>query len=95
MKSAGSGTLDMGEVNPGDWFDNVVIKVWIAKDSRLIMREDLSMDMNFTPENMGDMEGENGGITAAITAQMKFSDYNEPVTITLPPEAYSATETQL
>lgn len=65
------------------------VKQWIAKDSHLIMKVEMEMNIEVTPEAMGYPE-EEGGITIDMAMTMLVNDYNQPVSIELPPEAENA-----
>jgi predicted small lipoprotein YifL len=59
-------------------------KFKIAKDSMFIEETQIKMDVTDMPM-VGDM---------SLDMKMEFSDYNQPVTVALPPEAASATEVE-
>jgi len=68
------------------------IKEWLAKDSGLCMKASNHIHMEMTPEllNMSSEEFEEMAMDMDI--EMIFHDYNEPVSIVLPPEALDAQE---
>jgi outer membrane lipoprotein-sorting protein len=67
------------------------VKQWVAKDTYFLMKVDIDMDLELTPEVMG-MPEEEGVATIAIVMKMLAYNYNQPVSIELPPEAKEATE---
>ncbi len=93
QQAAGLEGLDLGKLNPAGWFKNTVIKVWIAQDTRLIMREDVSMLLDMNTADFGAPAEQAGKMTIDMTGKFTFSDYNKPVTISLPPEALQAQQT--
>jgi hypothetical protein len=82
------------------------IKEWIAKDSYLIMKADINVLFEVTPEdiNTNDLpleqsSGDTGvkvtgfeKITSDFHGQMRFYDYNKAIPIELPQEALKAQE---
>jgi len=93
MQSEGLPSMEsLDGINLADMIKNTVVTIWIARDSRLLMREDVSMDMDFNARALGLEEEGSGRMNARITATVKFLDYNQPVSIVLPPEAAGAVE---
>jgi hypothetical protein len=45
------------KVNPAKWIDNVMIKYWIAKDSRFIIKSEISIHMSYASSDL-DMTSE-------------------------------------
>ena len=76
-----------------DMIKEIEVTQWYAKDTFFPMKSDMSMTMVMTSEDMdpsgmmGDMEME-----MDMTMNMEFNNYNEPVSIELPPEAANAVE---
>lgn len=70
---------------------NMDIRVWVAKDTYFIMKADIDMTLVMDPEAMG-VPASEGTATVELSLQMTVSDYNEPVSVDLPPEALSASE---
>ena len=71
--------------------ENYSAKQWIAKDSYFLMKVEVEISMELTPEIMGSPE-EEGEAAVAIRIIMLVYDYNQPVSIELPPEAEEAIE---
>ena len=63
---------------------NMSMTEWIAKDTYLVMKAEATLDMTTTSPDTGEEA------TTAIDFNMRFYDYNVPVTIVLPPEAEAA-----
>jgi hypothetical protein len=76
-----------------DMIKEIGVTQWYAKDTFFPMKSDMSMTMVMNSEDMdpsgmmGDME-----MGMDMTMNMEFSNYNEPVSIELPPEAANAVE---
>lgn len=65
------------------------VKEWIARDSKMPMREMIKMIIEIGSE---DSQGEFEQMTMDIRGTLDYYDFGKPVTITLPPEAASAQE---
>ncbi len=76
-----------------DYLDEMVrslsIKQWIAKDTYFPMKVEIEMNMEFNPEEMGYPE-EEGEVSVDMSMTMLIFNYNQPVSIELPPEAEDA-----
>lgn len=70
---------------------NISFRVWVAKDTYFLMKADIDMTLVMDTANMGMPVGE-GPATIQLSLQVIASDYNEPISVELPPEAESATE---
>ena len=75
----------------GEVFRNYSVKQWIAKDTYLLTKAEIAMTMELTPEAMGYPE-EEGEMTMDISMSLLVYDYNQPISIVLPPEAMEAIE---
>ena len=67
------------------------VKQWIAKDTYFLMKVEIDMAVESTPEVM-DYLGEEGEMSMDITLSFLAYNYNQPVSIVLPPEAEEAIE---
>jgi hypothetical protein len=94
------------------FINQLSIKEWVAKDTYLIAKAEIDMDISMsaadsglltdTPEPTAGsalsrvapafLSDANGQMTMSVSASIKYHDYNQPVTITLPPEAQNAKE---
>ena len=70
-------------------FSSFSVKQWIAKDTYFLMKVEIDMAIASTPELM-DYLGEKGETSLDITINFQAYNYNQPVTIELPPEAEEA-----
>ncbi len=68
------------------------IREWIAKDSSLLMRAQAHMLMEVTPEDVELTLEDFDRMTMDFSIDMTIRDYNQPITIELPPEALQAPE---
>jgi len=73
----------------GEVFRDYSVKQWIAKDTYLLTKAEIAMTMELTPEAMGYPE-EEGEIAMDISISLLVYDYNQPISIVLPPEAEEA-----
>ena len=73
-----------------DLFDNVTVKIWVAKSTFLPVKETLEMTMTASPQDFDPSSTETGSITMTATATINYYDYNQPLAIVLPPEAAAA-----
>jgi len=67
------------------------VKQWVAKDTYFLTKAEIDMAMELTPEAMG-LSGEGGEVSMNITFDFLAYNYNQPVSISLPPEAEEAIE---
>jgi len=72
-------------------FQSFSMKQWIAKDTYLLTKVAIDMAVELTPEALGFPE-EEGLMTMDIFIVLLAYDYNQPVSIVLPPEAEEAVE---
>ncbi len=74
-----------------EMFSSFSMKQWVAKDTYFLTRAEIDMTVELTPEAMG-FPGEEGVMTMDIVIDLLCYDYNQPVSIELPPEAEEAIE---
>jgi hypothetical protein len=84
--------MGMGELDMGDWFKDFSIKLWVAKDSYLMMKAEEYLLMEITAGDLGVSDDELDRMTMDMTMTMTCYDYNKAVSIELPAEAQQATE---
>ena len=68
------------------------IKEWLAKDSYRCMKASIYIHMEMTPELLDMSPEEFEKMAMDMDIEMTFRDYNEPVSIILPPGALDAQE---
>jgi outer membrane lipoprotein-sorting protein len=72
-----------------EMFNSFSVKQWIAKETHFLMKVEIDMTIESTPELM-EYLGEEGETSLDITISFLAYNYNQPVTIELPPEAEEA-----
>jgi len=82
---------DTGEEFLEEMFQSFSVKQWIAKDTCFLTKVHIDMNVELTPEQLGS-PGEEGIVQTAISMDIFFHNYNQPVSIVLPPEAEEAVE---
>ena len=92
QQASGMGGMDFGQLNLADLLKEMSVKEWIAKDSYRVMKTEVDMVMEMRPADVGATEADFEKMTMDINMGMSFYDYNQPVSITLPPEALDAPE---
>ncbi len=85
---------DITEESLREIFQSFSVKQWIAKGTYFLTKAEIDMAMEFTPEEMGYPE-EEGIMTMDIAMSFLGYDYNQPVSIVLPPEAEEAIEASM
>ncbi len=83
------GIPDIDEEFLDEVFRSYSVKQWIAKDTYFLAKAEIELDMELTPEAMGYPE-EEGEMTLEVSIILVAYDYNQPVSIELPPEAEEA-----
>ena len=92
QQTSGMGGMDFGQFNLADLFKEMSVKEWIAKDSYRVMKTEVDMLMEMRPGDVGATEADFEKMIMDMNVGMSFYDYNQPVSITLPPEALDAPE---
>jgi hypothetical protein len=72
-------------------FSSFSVKQWVAKDTYFLMKAEVDMDMELNPEAFGYPE-EEGEMAMGIAMNLLAYNYNQPISIVLPPEAEEAIE---
>ncbi len=73
-------------------FDTVSLKAWVAKDTHLILKQEMSWPMEIKAGDLDSPLQSSEKLTMNLDFRMKLYDYNQPVSIQLPPEAADAEE---
>jgi len=87
-------TGEVPEESLQDIFQSFSVKQWIDKDTYFLTKAEIDMVIELTPEDMGYPE-EEGVMTIDVAMSFGGYDYNQPVSIELPPEAEEAVETPM
>jgi hypothetical protein len=74
-----------------DMFSDFSVTIWVAQDTFFVNRVIVDMSVEMTPEDMG-FPDEDGVYEMDILMYLLAYDYNQPVSIILPPGALSAVE---
>ena len=82
---------DVAEEFLQEIFRSFSVKQWVAKDTYFMAKAEIDMAVELTPEAMGFPE-EEGVVTMDIAMSLLAYNYNQPVSIELPPEAEEAVE---
>ena len=85
----GEGMPDVAEEFLQQIFRSFSVKQWVAKDTYFLTKAEIDMAVELTPEDMGFPE-EEGIMTMDIAMDFLAYNYNQPVSIVLPPEAEEA-----
>jgi hypothetical protein len=84
--------IDWSEINLETLSEATSITLWIAKDTRLLMKSEIDMLVELAAEDIGVGEGDFEKLALDMNTKTKLYDYNEPVLIRLPEEALEAAE---
>jgi hypothetical protein len=84
--------MDFSQFNLADLFEEMSVKEWIAKDTYLVMKAEVYMTLEMSPEDVGATEEDFDTMTLDMSIGEKLYDYNQPVSIELPEEALNAQE---
>jgi len=91
-ETAGMGMMDFSQFDLAEFYTDLSVIEWIAIDSSLLMRVEIHLALEMSASEAGLGEGEVGSMTTEVLMVVNFYDYNEPVSIELPPEALEAEE---
>ena len=91
-QTPGTEDIDWGELDLAALFKEMSIKEWIAKDSYLLMKSQVYMLIEMSPEDVGASEEDFEKMTMDMNIEMRLYGYNEAVSIELPEEAATAQE---
>jgi len=99
MELSGQELPDLGEFVDKDaveerlqeMFRSFSVKQWVARDTYFLMKAEVDMDMELNPADLGYPE-EEGEMAMRIAINWLAYNYNQPISIVLPPEAEEATE---
>lgn len=92
QQAAGMEDMDWEELDLADLFKEFSYKCWVAKDGYLVMKAEIYLLMEITPKDVEAAEDEFEKMTMDMNMEMKLYDYNQEVSIELPPEALEAME---
>ncbi len=84
--------FDFSGVDLSDFYKEIVVKEWLAKDSYLVMKSEFKAVVEISAEEVGATADDFDKMNMDIEMNMNFYDYNQPVSIILPDEALNAEE---
>lgn len=84
--------MNWADINLDPLFKETFIRLWIAKDSYLLLKSEIDVLMEITAEDVGAGEEDFEKLTIATNTQTKLYNYNEAVSIELPEQALEAPE---
>jgi len=94
-----AGDYDTG-YNESDWeiieeiFQDFSVKLWIAHDTYRVVYADINIQMEVSPEAMGNYD-EEGSFSLNMAVKTHYHHYNQSMDIDLPPEAEDAEEASI
>jgi hypothetical protein len=88
----GMDLMDFSQFDLSDMFQELSVKEWLAQDSYLPMKMEIKVVVEMSADEFGDTGGDFDKMTIDVEVNMNLYDYNQPVSIELPPEALEAEE---
>lgn len=95
MSGMGMDLMDFAQFDLSDMYKEFSVKEWLAQDSYLPMKIDIKVVMEVEAGDFGATGDDFDKTTMDVEMNMDFYDYNQPVSIVLPPEALDAEEMPL
>ena len=97
MSQYGGAGMGMDDFDPGlfdlaDMIKTFNMKEWIARDTYLPVKVEMDIVFEMSEKDFDATATGNEKIVMNIKSDIKYYDYNKPVTIELPPEALTAQE---
>ena len=92
QQASGAGGVDFSQMDISDLFEEMAITEWVAKDSYQVLKTEVYMRMQMRPEDVGATEADFDRMVMDMDMTMRLYDYNQPVSIELPPKALDAME---
>jgi hypothetical protein len=92
QQSSVMGGMDYSQLDLADLFEEMKVKEWIAKDSYQVLKTEVYLRMQMLPEDVGATEADFDKMVMDMNMTTRLYDYNQPVSIVLPPEALEAKE---
>jgi hypothetical protein len=86
--------LNVVNVNLASAFKDFSVKEWIAKDSNLPVKTEITVSLEIKPGDVGAAAKDFDRITLDLTMEQRFSDYNKAFSVKLPEGAAQAREIQ-
>ncbi|MFH1381796.1 MAG: DUF6612 family protein [Chloroflexota bacterium] len=84
--------VDFSKIDLSRVFKSTSIKEWIAQDSYLPVKAEMDMVLEMLPEDVGATDQDFTKMAMDIKAEVRYYDYNQPVSVALPLAALDAQE---
>ena len=92
QQTSAAGIMDLSQLDLANLFKEMRVKAWIAQDSYRVLKSEVYAQMQVGPGDVGATEADFERMVLDINIARKTYDYNQPVSIVLPPEALEAEE---
>ncbi|MBN1644052.1 MAG: hypothetical protein JW856_04470 [Dehalococcoidales bacterium] len=94
MGSELTGSFDISQFDLSKIIESISCKVWVSKSGYRMVKTEVTLVMKIDAEAMGvpSEDEDSGSVAMSMSMSMTFYDYNEPVDINLPEEAFGAEE---
>jgi hypothetical protein len=86
------GVMDLSSINLAEFYKELSVKEWLAKDGYRLQRAEIAVVMEFHPEDVGTTSDSFEKLTLDIGVNMRFYAYDQPFTVVLPAGALTAEE---
>jgi hypothetical protein len=86
----GMDLTEFAQLDLADMYKELSVREWLAQDSYLPMKMEVKIVMEVDAGDAGAAGGDFDKMTIDVEVNMDFYDYNQPVSIELPPEALEA-----
>jgi hypothetical protein len=86
--------MDMSGFDFSKVIKNMSLKEWIFKDNYYFAKTEVSVVFDISGQDIGMTSAGSEHISMNLNSTINFSEYNQKITITLPPEALAAKETK-
>jgi hypothetical protein len=84
--------FDLSGFDVAELYQELSVKGWLAQDSYLPVQMEVKVVMEVGADDAAAFGGDFDSMTIDVIMNMNFYDYNQPVSIELPPEALEAKE---
>jgi exonuclease VII small subunit len=91
QETSGMG-FDLSSLDLAELYQELSVREWLAQDNYLPMKMEIKLVMETSAEEFGVAGADFDKMTIDVGMTIDFYDYNQPVSIELPPEALEAEE---
>jgi hypothetical protein len=92
QETSALGVMDLSSINLAEFYKELSVKEWLAKDGYRLQRAEIAVVMEFHPEDVGTTSDSFEKLTLDIGVNMRFYAYDQPFTVVLPAGALTAEE---